>query len=190
MKNKAVIVALMALMFSGLCILETNAINERPKEPANRVSSVYMLAGEFRTVFANLLWIKAESYHHEFIQRNSNWTKDKELLGLINLITTLDPHFIEAYSSGAVIYINGEHKPKKAVDYLREGITNNPKSWELHQLLAIVYVRQLDDPDRALSHQKLAVKYCNDDFYKKAAIRTLNVIRRDQKEKAAKVVKK
>jgi len=182
MKNRVVLVVLMALMFCGLCILEQSAQSARPKEPASAVSSVYMLAGEFRTVFANLLWIKAESYHHEFLQHNSNWTQNKELLGLITLITTLDPHFIEAYSSGAYIYADGEKSPRKAVSYLSEGILNNPKSWELHQLIAIMYVRKLHDPAVALPHQQLAVKYCKDDFDKQAAVRVLRAIERLQKK--------
>lgn len=178
MKNRIIIAGLMALMVGGLCILEGNVQSERPKEPAARVSSVYMLAGEFRTVFANLLWIKADAYHHEFIEHNSNWTKDNELMGLLTLITTLDPHFVEAYSSGAYIYADGQKKPLKAINYLREGLASNPKSWELHQQLAIMYVRKLNNPAIALPHQELAVKYCEDDFNKNAARKLLGVIQR------------
>lgn len=173
MKSKVLIAVLMVILFSGMCIIESNMQSMKPKDPADRTSSVYMLAGEFRTVFANLLWIKAETYHHEFIQRDPNWTKDKELLGIITMITALDPHFAEAYESGAYIYADGEKNTKKAVNYLCEGIANNPKSWELHQLLAIFYYRKMHNSTLAIEHQKLAVAYCSDKFYKQVAERSL-----------------
>lgn len=186
MKQRLVTAGLMLVLFSGVCIVENTAVRERPAEAqSGGVSSVYALAGEFRTVFANLLWIKADHYHHEFIEHNPKWTQNKDLAGLLNLVTTLDPHFVEAYSSGALIYADGYGDNDKAVRYLREGITHNPKAWDLHRSLAILYARRIDDPERALPYARLAAKYCDDDWYRPRMHRLARTIEEMALEKKA-----
>lgn len=177
MKRKLIIAGLMALLFSGMCIIENDVVLSRPKtDMDSNTSSVYMLAGEFRTVFANLLWIKAEQYHHEYIARGMNWTKDDELLGLIRLITKLDPHFPEAYAVGTYLYADGRKDNREAMKYLLEGIYYNPREWDLHQIAAIMYAHRVHNPKRAVYHAKLALKYCNDDFYRRSLKRLVNSV--------------
>jgi len=187
MKRNIVIGGLMLILFSGMCLIENNAVALRPKEqPDKKTSSVIMIASEFRTVFANLLWIKAEQYNHEYTERNANWTKDKELLGLITLITKLDPHFLEAYAVGTYMYADGCKDNVKAMSYLSEGIANNPKAWELHQIAAIMYVRRMHNPQRALPHAKLALKYCDDKWYlrsMKKLLRTVEELAKESEER-------
>ncbi len=175
----------MAIMFCGMGVMENGAVKARPAAPeSERVSSVYMLAGEFRTVFANLLWIKAEQYHHEYLLRNPNWTRNKDLMGLLDLITALDPHFIEAYCVGAYILADGYRDPDRAVAYLRRAISSNPEAWELHELAAIVFVRRFHDPERALPHALLAYKYCDDEFRQRRGLRLIRTIKVMLKEEA------
>lgn len=178
MKRLGLAITIAALL-TGLCILENGAIDARPKQAQpKRLSSVYALAGEFRTVAANLMWIKADQYHHEFIEKNPDWTQDKDLLGLINLITDLDPSFVVAYSSGAMIYAYGCDNPERAVDYLNEGIAANPRAWELHRIAAIVYARRLRDPARALPYARAAARYCDNGFDKRVVLRLLHTLER------------
>lgn len=168
---------LMAILFSGICILELRVLSSRPNHAGQqRLSSAAALAGEFRTVAANLLWIKADRYHHEFVQRNADWTKDADLLGLLIMITDLDPRFVEAYSSGAIIYAKGCGRPRRAIEYLTEGISNNPRSWDLHRMAAIIYARRLQDPARALEHAHLAVRYCDDQEMKPVLSRLVHTL--------------
>lgn len=177
MKPRIGIVIAALLLFGGVCILENGAVRAKPPETVPRgSSSVYMLAGEFRTVFANLLWMKAEQYHHEFIKHNPHWAENRELIGLLTLITTLDPHFPEAYATGTSIYSVGYKNNRKALNYLIEGIHNNPRSWELHRLAVIMYARHFNDPERALFHARLAVKYCDDSFYRQVMMRLLKTV--------------
>ncbi|MCE5324283.1 hypothetical protein LLG46_13350 [bacterium] len=183
MKHKLIIAGLMVMLFSGMCIIENDCVSCRPKTDMDSdTSSVYMLAGEFRTVFANLLWIKAEQYHHEYIMHGKDWTKDDELLGLVRLITKLDPHFPEAYAVGTYLYADGRKDNREAIKYLREGIYYNPKEWSLHQIAAIMYGYRMHNYDRAVYHAKMALKYCDHDFYRKANVRLLKTIERDAKQ--------
>jgi len=171
------------LLFAGMCVIENRVVQSRPVEPADNASAIYKLAGEFRVVFANLLWIKADKYHHEYIQHDPNWCNNKELLGLFNMIVALDPKFVEAYSAGTYILYYGYHDTAKALAYLKNGITNNPKSMELNELAAVLYAHKLNDPERALPFAQRAVRYATDDFYRAVARRTLHSIERMTKEK-------
>lgn len=157
--------AVMLLLFAAASILEQHAVSQRPARFSGaEVSSVYALAGEFRTVAAKLLWIRADRYHHEFISRDPDWAKDEDLLGLILLITRLDPRFTEAYASGAVMYAYGFNNPERAVQFLEEGIRHSPQSWDLHETAAIIYARKLNKPDIALQHARIAYSLSRDSF--------------------------
>ena len=182
MRRRLPIVVTVILLFSGMCIIEDSAVRLRPAEPADNASAVYKLTGEFRTVFANLLWIKADRYHHEYIQRDPNWCNDKELMGLFKMITALDPRFTEAYATGAYVLMNGYHSNSKALGYLKQGITANPRSRELNELAAIIYAWKLKDPKRALPYAQRAVRFAEDDFDRSVTTRTLHSVERMARE--------
>lgn len=164
--NKMMLTA--GILFVMACLVESSM---KPLPGAGQIaskgSSIYAMAGEFRTVAANLLWIKADAYHHEFIAKNGDWTANKELIGMFRLIVDLDPHFEEAYASGMYIYIRGYQSPKSALIFLKEGISNNPKSWDLNRLAALLYAIEFQDYSTALVYAKKSFIYCNDPFNKK-----------------------
>lgn len=178
MKQKAFLAVSAALLFAGLCVIENGVVRARPTQESQQpVSSVYMLAGEFRTVFANLLWFKVDNYHHEFIAHDSDWRRNKDLISLLDLIVMLDPKFEQAWATAACIYANGYVDNEKALKYLRQGITNNPKSRELYELTAIMYANRLHDPQRGLPYARLAVKYAEDEWYLRRAARLERTVR-------------
>lgn len=186
MRQRIVTIALMGCLLCAICVVENSIVRSRPKERATgSASSVLMLAGEFRTVFANLLWIKADQYHHEFLEHNRNWTQNKDLLGMLRLVTALDPHFVEAYSSGAVMYSRGAGNRLRASEYLEEGLANNPRAWDLHRIAVILYARHFNDPRRALPHARLALKYCDDEQYKPRLRQLLRTVERLVRERQA-----
>ena len=178
MKSRICIVAAMVVLFGGMCIIENSAVRARPAQPQDQTSAVYKLAGEFRTVFANLLWIKADKYHHEFIQHDPNWCNIKDLIGLLKMIVALDPRFEEAYSTGTYNLMYGYNNNIRAMNYLMEGLEANPRSRELNQLAAVMYAQKLKNPKRALPYAQRAVWFAEDDFYKNVAKRNLNSIKR------------
>lgn len=179
MKNRRSIAIILIVLFCLTSAVEEWALRVRPQLPTTaQTSSVYALAGEFRVVFANLLWIRAEKYHHEFTAKNNDWTKNHELLGLIRLIVQLDPHFIEAYDVGYYMYSHGNKNNREAKAFLDEGLTNNPKSWKLNQSAAIFYTRDLKNPASGLYYAKRAYKYSDDPFYKKVNDQLVQTIQR------------
>jgi len=59
------------------------------------------------------------------------------LYPLLENATTLDPHFIAAYSYGAMVLPAIDSG--KAVQFATKGIANNPNEWRLYQYLGYIY---------------------------------------------------
>ncbi|MGB2752766.1 MAG: hypothetical protein WBC19_11975 [Pyrinomonadaceae bacterium] len=68
------------------------------------------------------------------------------LYPMLENATDLDPHFIAAYSYGAVVLPAID--PQKAINIASKGIVNNPDYWRLYQHLGYIYWR-LGQFDRA-----------------------------------------
>ncbi len=58
---------------------------------------------------------------------------------LINNATDLDPHFLAAYSFGAIVLPTIDKE--KAVKFAAKGIADNPNEWRLYQHLGYIYWR-------------------------------------------------
>jgi len=58
---------------------------------------------------------------------------------LLKNATDLDPHFIAAYSYGAIVLPAID--PEKAVDLAAKGVASNPDEWRLYQHLGYIYWR-------------------------------------------------
>lgn len=136
------------------------------------------VAGQFRTVGANLLWVKIESYHHEQEKRGTNWTRNGDLLPLLRAITYLDPHFVQAYSvHGYMLAANKQYD--EALALLHEGIRNNPKSSELYEGAGLIYARYLKQTEKGMWYYAQAHQRAEDDFDKDRLGRTFTILRRD-----------
>ncbi|MBX7170757.1 MAG: hypothetical protein K1X72_07355 [Pyrinomonadaceae bacterium] len=68
------------------------------------------------------------------------------LYPLLDNATSLDPHFLAAYSYGAVVLPAID--PQQAIKIAEKGIENNPEQWRLYQHLGYIYWR-LKDFDKA-----------------------------------------
>ncbi len=68
------------------------------------------------------------------------------LFPLLENAVELDPHFIGAYSYGAIVFPAIDKQ--KAIEFASKGIANNPAEWRLYQHLGYIYWR-LGDFDKA-----------------------------------------
>lgn len=172
---RIVTMALVLFLIAGLAVLDGSVERGRPTAAGAGDSVALALAGEFRTVFANLLWIKAEKYHHEYMAAGEDWTQNTDLLGLNRIITKLDPHFEEAYATGARM-LAGEGKPKEARTYLELGVVHNPDSMMLHDELGTLLARHLKDYERAHYHLHRAYVLATDDWDRRRLRRLMKTI--------------
>lgn len=69
------------------------------------------------------------------------------LYPLLDSATDLDPHYMIAYSYGAIVLPAID--PEKAIAIAKKGIANNPTQWRLHQYLGYVYWRLKQYEDAA-----------------------------------------
>ncbi len=98
----------------------------------NNPSALLDILGELRYTAAALLWMKVDYYNHEYEFRGFDYRTNESLMPLIRLITILDPHFVQAYDFGAYHLAVNLNKREESMKFLKEGLTNNPDSFELN----------------------------------------------------------
>lgn len=117
--------------------------------PAQRV--LYIRSGQvadrlmlsFRAIAADIYWIRTIQ-HYGRDMKSARTTGRFELLDpLLDLTTTLDPHFNIAYRFGAIFLATeppaGPGRPDQAVALLEKGITHNPERWQYANDAGFVY---------------------------------------------------
>src|SRR5579859_3900600 len=101
----------------------------------------------YNGLLADIYWTRAVQYFGEkAIARSQRF----DLLGpLLEITTALDPHLVVAYEFGSTFLAQrppmGAGEPDQAIDYVREGIENNPKEWRLYNNLAFIYYFEKKD---------------------------------------------
>ncbi|MFP4496660.1 MAG: tetratricopeptide repeat protein [Vulcanimicrobiota bacterium] len=111
--------------------------------------------GELRTILAAYLKIRADLYHHER-QKNVYWANDPVTLPLHRLVTSLDPHQVEAYDFGGYHLAINFKKYKEGIEFINEGLKYNPNSFKLNHTLGEIYY-VMEDWDKALNHYTKAM---------------------------------
>ena len=147
--------------------------------------TVMAMAGQFRIVFANLLWIKVDQYHHEYIEHHGDWTQDTDLLPLLRTITWLDPHFVQAYQVAGFMLSGRLHRYEHARRLLEEGIRNNPNSYELYEEMGMAILRARKDYREAYAYLTRALSLATDEFDKQRLRRFCQTVHRKIEEETA-----
>ncbi len=136
--------------------------------------------GEFRIAAANLIWDKVvDHYHHQFMAQGGDWSKNESLLPMLQLIITLDPHFVQAYQlmGGAILPKTGHLAEGQRV--LAEGIKHNPNAWELDREMAMLLSFTEHHPAAALPYAEAGLKSADDDFSVNLMTKLCATLRRD-----------
>lgn len=93
--------------------------------------------GNVRYTLAAYLWIRTEFYIHYSGEVAIN--NLPEIVYYSRFITILDPNFVEAYDFGGYQLAFFLNKPQDGINFLREGIKNNPDYWKLYYTSGIIY---------------------------------------------------
>jgi len=87
----------------------------------------------FEGLLADLYWLRAVQYYGRRAFRPG--ARFEQLDALLELVTTLDPHFLAAYRFGAIFLAlpppQGAGRPDRALALLDRGIAANPEEWRL-----------------------------------------------------------
>lgn len=92
------------------------------------------LSPSFRTSIADVYWLGIVQYYGEHIEGDRRLDS---LPAMLDLVTTLSPHFIEPYLFSTFALVDAG-KPQQAVDLLERGYRANPGNWRLPYQLGIL----------------------------------------------------
>ncbi|UCG52391.1 MAG: hypothetical protein JSW58_02230 [Candidatus Latescibacterota bacterium] len=113
--------------------------------------TLYLPSGKFlkemslgyRQFVADLVWLSAVQYYGGYRKGNHDL---RYFQGLIDLVVTLDPHFIFAYVFGALVVSEDLGVFDDGMAILKHGMSANPTSWELpFEIGFLNYVNRLDN---------------------------------------------
>jgi hypothetical protein len=149
-------VAIAHVLDAGRPALRATLADEAPylaPETARR------LALGFGGLAADWYWLNALQYVGRKIQEQAHTSRldyeqaveldrikavnPRVLVGLFDMITTLDPRFTAVYEFAAVVLPAVD--PSAAVALLEKGIQANPEQWYLHQQLAYIFWQRGDN---------------------------------------------
>lgn len=111
--------------------------------PAGAVRPLFL---GYHALAADLFWIRTVQYFGEHIQTDKTYP---HLYRLVDLTTSLDPHFMDAYQLGGLFLSLARGYPE-AIAIYRKGIDHNPDRWELPYDLGRMYFLDLGDSPAAL----------------------------------------
>ena len=115
------------------------------------------LALGYRNLVADVYWMRAVVYYGgkrrlsaESPGPSANF---EQLYPLLDLVTTLDPHFRVAYRFGAIFlteaYPSGPGRPDLAISLLQRGVDRDAGRWEYMQDIGFVHYWWLQDYGKA-----------------------------------------
>jgi hypothetical protein len=111
------------------------------------------LAVGFNAIWADVYWIRAVQYYG-----STSLSKDKnknfdQLYPLLDITTSLDPHFNIAYRFGSILlsegYPHGPGNTDQAIALLRKGIGEMPNKWQYYHDAGFVNYWWRRDPQAA-----------------------------------------
>lgn len=112
------------------------------------------IALSFDALAADIYWIRAiQHYGGDRLAAAGKSRKYELLYPLLDLATSLDPHFNIVYRFGAIFLgeppPGGPGRPDQAVALLRKGIAANPQKWQYYYDAGFVYYWRLGDYEAA-----------------------------------------
>jgi hypothetical protein len=143
-----VVVTMVALFGAGLALqLRREAVvAASPSDDYLYSTSGRLLdrvALSFDALAADLYWIRTIQYFGGMKRIPETARRYDLLYPLLDITTTLDPHFIIAYRFGAIFlaeaFPNGPGRPDLAIRLLEKGIAADPRKWQYYQDIGFVH---------------------------------------------------
>ncbi len=107
----------------------------------------------YNNLAADLVWLRAIQYYGEHRQTDLKF----EYLGhIFEILTTLDPRFVGAYTFGSLLLTDDAKEPERALELLDKGIRNNPDEWRIPFTKGFIYYVFLREYYKAGSYFKLS----------------------------------
>ncbi|MCX5801105.1 MAG: hypothetical protein NTX17_06930 [Candidatus Eisenbacteria bacterium] len=147
LRDVALVVLALGLMSGGICIKKEMA---KKTEPQPGEELMYFPSGTFvrqtalgqECTLADVAWLRAIQYYGQHRLTDRRY----EMIGHISdIVTTLDPGFIQAYVFGAMVLSQDAGRPRDGLALLRKGMLSNPDDWLLAFETGFIYYTVLRD---------------------------------------------
>jgi hypothetical protein len=129
--RKGVIAAMVALFIGSIVAGNILSVKHQEYEQTPDTKTPLQALGPallgFRQVAASLLWVKTDDYFHE--------GQYEPILRMVRLITTIDPHQIDVYTTGAwhmAYNFMDKRLIRSGLEFLEGGVKNNPSIYDLY----------------------------------------------------------
>ena len=110
----------------------------------------------FGVLMADLIWVHTVvSFGEHLVNRNQSY---KGLYNLLDITTTLDPLFNEAYQFGSILLAMQEKQVDESMMLLERGIKNFPDDWRLHFIMGFNLTYYKNDNANAVKYFERAAK--------------------------------
>ena len=106
----------------------------------------------FDAFAADVYWIRAVQYFGGRVERRANFP---QLYQLVDMATSLDPHFVDAYVYGGLFLVIARQLPQ-AIAIYEKGIAANPDVWQIPHDLGRLYFLETREYDKALRWWQVA----------------------------------
>ncbi len=126
-------------------------IDEMAYFPSGRFLRIVVC--DFDILFSNLVWLRAIQYygHHALTDYNYPW-----LYHIFDILTQLDPLFMNGYRFGGVLISEDGGQPVEAIKLLKRAISYRPQSWEPLFDIGFIYYVIIKDYNKAGRYFRLA----------------------------------
>jgi len=133
-RNNLLIGGLGVFLIAG--VVFSTVRSQRYRYRAELNESLYLPSGKllkeislgYREFVADLVWFNAVQYYGEYRKDNHDL---RYFVSLIDIVTTLDPHFVFAYTFGAIVVSEDLDAFPEGIEILKKGMSENPTNWEL-----------------------------------------------------------
>lgn len=124
-------------------------------------AAMQRIALAYDALAADVYWVRTiQHYGGDRLARARGGPKYELLYPLLDMTTTLDPHFEIAYRFGAIFLAEpspgGPGRADQAIALLQKGIAATPRKWEYYHDTAFVYLWRLNDHAAAARWFQLA----------------------------------
>jgi tetratricopeptide (TPR) repeat protein len=148
-------VAALAFAFAALALalFASRALDAPAVDRAERVEPIFFPRVEilrpallgFTSLAADLTWIRTVQYFGTRLEIKERFP---QLYQLVDMTTSLDPHFLDAYLYGGLFLVIAKQYPN-AIAIYEKGIAANPNAWQLPHDLGRLYYLELRDYKQA-----------------------------------------
>lgn len=124
--------------------------------PKKRFST--LISSGYENLWADFVWLKCIQYYGKHRSTDREFTY---LYHILDVLTTIDPHFISAFIFGAFLLSHDAREVENAIRLLKKGMWENPRIWQLPFVLGFIHYLYTKNYHEAARYFFLTARYPN-----------------------------